>query len=191
MSDASVESKIDRSPPMTRVVPSNGDIMAADGPKKDLPTGSNPNRGGTPSRVPSRKVCQLWTEDLEVVRFAIADYKYSAIIGANSKEITSVKCLIDTDTSPNLVNKSFSRQKWTDRIKQQRMLKIRSANRQPIKSERVIMLHLRLGDHYTRLQFGVVSGLAFDVVLGNSFIDRYIKIPSLPSVSSYHGISIR
>lgn len=110
--------KLDKQPSMTPLVPLDETREPADETEQNVPTGVAPRRVRTPSKIPYAETCRLLIPIDEVELFAIAKYKVYAAVGGNPHAMTSVKCLINTNAGPNLVNRSFLRPTWISRIKQ-------------------------------------------------------------------------
>lgn len=92
--------------------------------------------------------------------------------------MNKVACLIDTGAGPILINKSFVHPTWAPCFKHQDFIKLRSANKQPIRSEELILLYLRIGNQCILVWFGTVVevyNLSVDLLLGTSCIDQYLQ----------------
>lgn len=76
--------------------------------------------------------------------------------------MNKAKSLIDRSADPNLFNKPFVHLTRTPRVKRRDFQKLRSANKQPIRSEEAILLYLQIGDLRIRPWFGVVENTAVD-----------------------------
>lgn len=103
------------------------------------------------------------------------NYKSYVRVGIKLQEMTKVRCLIDTGAGPKLVTKLFLQPCWTSHIRAQNVLKHWSANKRPINSEEVDLLHLQIGGTCIRLWFGVVGNVAVDLLLETALMDKYIE----------------
>lgn len=70
-----------------------------------------------------------------------------------------------------------------------RFLKHWSANKRPTRSESFIPFHFQIVDLSIRVWFGVVTSVAVDLLLGTSFIHRYVqeKFPSERKLVPWHS----
>lgn len=120
-------------------------------------------------------ICQLHLHRTEQALFTSTNYKAYVSVGLHAQSVNKVKCLIDMGAVPNVIKKSFVNQNWVPRVKRRGFLKLRSANKQSIRSERDILLLLQIGDLRIYLWFKVVKDLTIDLLLGTSFIHRYVR----------------
>lgn len=73
------------------------------------------------------------------------------------------------------MDKALVHPTWAPHIKRQYFLKLRRANEHPGRSEGVILLHLQIGNPRVDVWLGVLEDLAVDLLLGTSFMDRYVR----------------
>lgn len=90
----------------------------------------------------------------------------------NLKPTTTV---LDTGADPNLINLRFLPEAWRHRIQSANIGSLVMAARQRISVTGVIPLYIQLGDLHFTTCFSVIDKLATDVLLGTSFINRYIE----------------
>lgn len=126
--------------------------------------------------IPPRKIffaemCLIKQEQNEVTLSASNNFKTKDRFGIRSQEMTTVNCLIDTDGGSNLGGKSLLHPSRILHIKRLNFSKLKSANKRPISSERVILLQSRVGDLHIRVLAGVVNHFAVDLLLGFTFIN--------------------
>lgn len=84
--------------------------------------------------------------------------------------------LFDTGAVVNLIQSSMIPTSWAHHIKRDGLPTLRTATKQLLLLNGLILLHLRIGDLNTRVWFGVAPWLAFDVLLGTAFIDRLCAV---------------
>lgn len=60
-------------------------------------------------------------------------------------------------------------------IKKRQLPRLRTATKAPILLDGTILLFVKIGELRVRVWFGIVKNLAVDILLGTSFIDRYIQ----------------
>lgn len=82
--------------------------------------------------------------------------------------------ILDTGAGPNLVDSQLLPLSWSSKVKPVADPGLTAAGKQTITVEGVILLHVQLGDLRVRVWFGVVKNLAVSVLLGTSFIDRFV-----------------
>lgn len=107
--------------------------------------------------------------------FTSTNYKICVSVGLNVQSINKIEYLIDMGTDPNMINKSVVNQTWAPRVKSWKFLKHRSANKQPTRSEEVLMSILQTGQLPIRVCFGVDEDLPGNLVLGLEFIAQYVQ----------------
>lgn len=91
--------------------------------------------------------------------------------------MTQVAVLIDTGAGPSLVSKAFLHSTCISLSRTERInfLKLGSANKQPLSSKGAVLLHLQMDVLRIRLWFELADNLAEDLLLGTSFVDKYIR----------------
>lgn len=82
--------------------------------------------------------------------------------------------LLHTGDGVNLIYVALIPLGWRTSIKKEALLKLRTTTKQPLYNERLVLLHLRLGDLCTQVWFGIASQIADDMLVGNAFIDHFI-----------------
>lgn len=103
-----------------------------------------------------------------------------------------IVCVFDTVTNPNLKRADFLEASWLDSIHQLNMPEMCSAFDTKLFLSGTITLHLMICESRTLVTFGVVDKLALPVLLGMTFIDRYIRsvYPAEKRTVSYHYPSV-
>lgn len=132
-------------------------------------------RSPPPSQIPFEEICLSKPEQNKMGLFTSTNYKAYVRFGTSSHQMNQAKCLIDTSAARNLVSKSFLHPTWTSRIMRRSFRKLRSANKQEIRSEEEILSYLKIGDLRILVLFGVGDNLAVDSLIRMSFIDKYIQ----------------
>lgn len=74
-------------------------------------------------------------------------------MGLHAKKMNNEKLLVDTGAGHNLIKRAFIHPTWALRVKRWDFVKLRSANKQTTRSERVILLNLQLGNIPIRVWF--------------------------------------
>lgn len=96
---------------------------------------------------------------------------FSIDIRANT--LWTVTGLLDKGASPNHINRSLWRLLCPDYNKLAESPNLRTATEQAVHVDSIIPMFLRIGDLRSRFWFEFVENLAFDVLLGTSFIDHF------------------
>ena len=81
---------------------------------------------------------------------------------------------MDTGCGPNLIGKDVLPQKWHDRIQQCEAPSLTGASGTTLDLLGVIPLYVTIGQLRVRIWFGVLSKLPPRILLGTSFIDRFV-----------------
>lgn len=84
--------------------------------------------------------------------------------------------VLNTGADLNLVNEAWITQTWLDKEVKTSLLCLRAAGNEPMRVEKVIPLDVQLGDLRVIVWIGVVTILAVEVLLGTSFIDRFVTM---------------
>lgn len=84
-------------------------------------------------------------------------------------------CLLGTVTGPCLVRADALELRYRDSIRQCDIPEIPSTSNKKLMVSGIIALHARIGISLTRVTCGVVDKLAASVLLGTTFVDRYIR----------------
>lgn len=84
-------------------------------------------------------------------------------------------CLIDTGTVLNFVGTARILSEWNYLDRHRRMRNLRIVTQQPLHMDGKIPLHVSFCALYIRVWLGIIPNLAAKVVLGTSFIDRFIS----------------
>lgn len=114
-------------------------------------------------------------EDAEVSLLKNSNYKMSISLSCRSSELTTTKGVLDTCAGPNLVHVRMLLQNWEQLPKPYRTSRrIVDASNNTILPLGVIPLNHRVGNLFTRTNFLVVSNMSAEVILGTSFIDRFV-----------------
>lgn len=113
--------------------------------------------------------------DKTVTLFQKRNYKVCLTIGIQPSVMRPVIGILDTGAGPNLVAKDFLPSEWQQRIKPIRDPGLVAATKEAMVLQEMILLCVRLGDLEVRAWFGVVDRLAVRLLLGTSFIDRFVK----------------
>lgn len=127
-----------------------------------------------PSRAPFVEICSPEPEQNEAALFARKSYKTYVYIGMPSHERTQIKCLIDTSVDQNIVSRSHLHFTRTLHTKCRNILDFSRTKKDPINSEEVILLKLQKCDLRIQYWFGAIDNVAVDLLLGTSFMSRYI-----------------
>lgn len=85
-------------------------------------------------------------------------------------------CLIYTGAVGNLTNSPVIAEKWRNRVKRKKVPTLRTATKQQLPLEQLIVLHLCLGHLNTHIRFRMSQNLAVDELLETSFIGRSMRI---------------
>lgn len=120
-----------------------------------------------PSGISFAELCPLDPEKCEMALFLGTNYYTYVHVGIQSNEATQLNFRIDNMSNGSyFVCILYFHLIWAMHIKRSYVLKPRSAKKQPISSEKVILLHLQIWSLWIRVWFGVVDNLAVDL-LGN------------------------
>lgn len=99
-------------------------------------------------------------------------YKLHIFTGIHSHILTSTECLVDSGARHNLNNAYIVYKKWTSFVKYTSLLRLQTAVEKPTQLHETILLQPRLDDLITQVWLGIVYNIAFNFILGTSFIDR-------------------
>lgn len=123
--------------------------------------------------VPYAELFQLQPQRMKVALFTSTKYKTNARVGLHTQCINMAKSFVDSGAGPNLSHKLFVHPTWEPHAKRQDSTTLSCANKQPTRSEQVIMLRLQIDNIFMLVWFGVVEDLAVDFLQGISSFDRY------------------
>ena len=114
------------------------------------------------------------TKDI-IALFQKRNYKIRISWGTKSNSLSPKTVVLDTGAGPNLVNRNDLPREWMKKIRLIRNVKLTSASRNAMNLVGVLPLFIRMGDLKVRVWFGVVENLAVPVLLGTSYIDRFVQ----------------
>ena len=83
--------------------------------------------------------------------------------------------VLDTGAGPNIINARCIPRQWHQYIRSVKTPRLVSASKTAMPVLGVIELMVRIGSLHVRIQFLVVANLVADMILGTTFIDRYVK----------------
>lgn len=86
----------------------------------------------------------------------------------------TVESLIDTGTSPNLVQSSFLPPNWHKHFKHVKAPLLRTSTKQAVTIKGLISLHVCMEYLHADAWFVIVENLAMDPLLGTSYVSRCI-----------------
>lgn len=131
----------------------------------------------------------LDTSTTHVAFSAKPTYKLCFSIGIHTHELAPNKCLLDTATGLNLINANLIHLEWINRVKHTDLPRFRTATKEPIHLQGTILLHHQIGNLNTRVWFSIFPNLAVDLLLGTSFVDRFIRgiFPGERKVEPWHS----
>ena len=109
-----------------------------------------------------------------IALFKKRNYKVVVRVGTSETDAKEVTAILDTGAGPNLASKELLERSWLPRIRPTTDPGLTAATRQRIHVDGKILLTVRLGDLTARVYFGIVERLAVPLLLGTSFIDRFI-----------------
>lgn len=91
-------------------------------------------------------------------------------------------------SGPNLIRKSSIPPILTYRIRAMKHPGLTAATNQSVSVDGVILLHVLLGELPVKVFFSVVTHLGVPLLLGTSFIDRFVRgiYPQVRKVVSFH-----
>ena len=103
-------------------------------------------------------------------------YKIMVLLGCNRQVMHTANAVLDTGAGPNLVRESSLPKDWRKHARQALELpRIHDANNRQLRVEGVVNLHLDIGGQSLRTHFLVCRDLAVPVILGCSFIQRFVQ----------------
>lgn len=105
---------------------------------------------------------------------AMAKLTYKIWYDKSVKEFHTVVALFYTAASVTLISSALIPPKWRNSMKQS-LTRLRTATKQQLQIEGIVLLHLRLGDLYTWVWFSIESELIVNMVLVTAFIDILIR----------------
>lgn len=104
--------------------------------------------------------------------FESTNYKTYGHVSIQPHELSQVKALMDTTVSPKPGSELFFYSTWKTRIKYRNFSKLNSANKQPVGTEEMMLLYLKIGYLRIRVRFKVADVLVKDLWTSPSFIDE-------------------
>lgn len=101
----------------------------------------------------------------------------------------SITAVIDNGAGPNLILQTNMPSTSTDRIRLVKGPVLTVVSRSNVIVDRVILLHIRIGDVRVKFWFGLVTILSIPLLLGTCFIDRLVKgiFPQEVKVIPFHS----
>jgi len=125
----------------------------------------------------------------EVALFSGTNYKVNVSIGQQKSTLLPTEAVLDTGACPNLIDKRYIPLKWRHAIRPQEVSRLRGANNTTLVVEGVILLHVRVGDLCVKVWFGVVPVLVTKVLLGTTYINRFVRgiFPPEQQVVPFHS----
>lgn len=104
------------------------------------------------------------------------------------QSMITVSIALDMSAGSDFVNRSFIHPTSASRFKFRGFLKSRTAGKLLIRIGDIILLHIQIGSLRKRVWFEVDKDLAVKLLLGLSFIDKYVKgfFPKEPKLMSWH-----
>lgn len=124
--------------------------------------------------------------------FTKPTYQACLAVYITSRAMFVVTSLLDTGAGPNLVNNAFLPREWQRKVVSTPSPSLRTATRETVKVEGIVRTFVQIGDLRVRAWSGVVENLAVDILLGTSFIDRFIIsiLAGERKVVPYHSCSV-
>ena len=125
---------------------------------------------------PTQPLPYEFSPDDVISLFRSRNYKVVGRVGSPQRGMEPKLMVIDTGCGPNLIAREALNESFHRYIRPcPPSAALRSANKSPLRVTGVILLTLQLGDLEARVHFGVVDGLAADIIIGTSFQDRFIS----------------
>lgn len=91
-----------------------------------------------------------------------------------------MQCILDTSKGPNLIREDYLETDWLQNLPAVSAPSAQSATNEKVSIFRTVLFHVRMADAGIPVVFGVVGSRAVLILLGTSFIDRYVKGIFLP-----------
>jgi len=107
--------------------------------------------------------------------FRQKNYRVEATVTGPDGTTIRTPIVIDTGAGPNLVNYDWLTANWREQARDVDPPALRSANQEPMLVRQVVRLCVQMGDLPVDVWFGIVKGLAVKVLLGTSYIDRFVQ----------------
>ena len=110
--------------------------------------------------------------------FRKANYKVRMVTGLSQKDCSPCDGVVDTGAGPNLVDQRTLPPHWLKHVQpfnSDIAKNLVGAEESPLNIRGVFPLYVRMGKLRCRVWCGVVPKLAVPVLLGTSFIDKFIK----------------
>lgn len=111
----------------------------------------------------------------ETLLFKTRTYRVSLSIEFNSWRMYPLLCIFHTGTDPNLIKANVLNNGSRDNVLQRDMPKVKSPSHKKLVLSGAITFHLRRDELHTRVTIGVVYKLALAILLGMTFINKFIK----------------
>lgn len=115
------------------------------------------------------------SDDDGICFFKKQNYKIEVSVGRSSKLMLTLKAILDTGAGPNLISAHRVPASWAPYVKPVKLPRLVSASKQSLSVIGFIQLVTRIGELKVRIPFLVVTKLVTDMILGTSFLDRYVK----------------
>lgn len=99
---------------------------------------------------------------------------------------------IDTGAGLKRIRADVLARRWLDSIRQRSMPEVCSAPGTKLKESGTITSHLRMGESRSRVNFGLVFELVLPLLLGMTYIDRFIKsiYPAERKIVSHYSLPV-
>lgn len=110
----------------------------------------------------------------KVLLFKNRNFQDSEIIGLNPSRMSPFVCVLDTEGGPKLIHADILEPSLLDVICHHDMPDICCALDTRLKESETKALHLRMGEPRSRVNFGVIGGLIVSILLGETYMDRFI-----------------